>query len=302
MSETSSATPAVGELSRNLRTEFSRQAQKLQMLPAVAIRALDIAKDPDCSITDFVGVIERDSKLAADILGMSNSPLFSTGGGTILSLQKSVVRLGFRQCRNLILSSSLASMMRNLSIEEEWIRDVLSRHAFLTGITAMHVNRIIGTGFQGEEFAAGLIHDFGRALLAVCLPHQFSEADALDFDENSSTIANESWIMGTNHCEAGAWFAEISGLPSEFVEVVRNHHTPANAMKHRRLVALTALSDHIANHIQRFDGSVNYDLTTNEAVFVLEGTGIVNVGGRLSELIGEIADLARHDADQMISF
>lgn len=302
MSEVNSPASAVGELSRNLRAEFSRQAQKLQMLPAVAIQALDIAKDPDCSITDFVGVIERDSKLATDILGMSNSPLFSTGGGKILSLQKSVVRLGFRQCRNLILSTSLTSMMRNLSIEEEWIRDVLSRHAFLTGITAMHVNRIIGTGFQGEEFAAGLIHDFGRALLAVCLPHQFSEADALDFDENTRTLANESWVLGTNHCEAGAWFAEISGLPSEFVEVVRNHHNPSSAMKHRRLVALTALSDHIANHIQRFDSCENYDLTSNDAVFVLEGTGLVNVGGRLSELISEIADLARHDADQMISF
>ena len=196
MSETLSA---VNELNRYLRTDFSRKAQKIQMLPAVALQALDIAKDPDCSISDFVAVIERDSKLATDILGMSNSPLFATGSSAILSLQKSVVRLGFRQCRNLILSASLTSMMRNLSLEEEWISDVLARHAFLTGITAMHVNRIIGTGFQGEEFAAGLIHDFGRILLAVCMPNQFSKADPLDFDESSATPVNESMVLDTNN-------------------------------------------------------------------------------------------------------
>jgi HD-like signal output (HDOD) protein len=299
MSETLST---VGELNRYLRADFSRKAQKIQMLPAVALQALDIAKDPDCSISDFVAVIERDSKLATDILSMSNSPLFATGGTTIASLQKSVVRLGFRQCRNLILSASLTSMMRNLSLDEEWISDVLARHAFLTGITAMHVNRIIGTGFQGEEFAAGLIHDFGRLLLAVCLPTQFSKADPLDFDESSATPANESMVLDTNHCQAGAWFAEISGLPPELVEVIRHHHCPSNAVRFRRLVALTALSDHIANYIQRSNSSEDYNLAANEAVFVLEGTGIVNVAGRLSDLMPEIVDMAQRDAEQMIGF
>ena len=289
------------ELSPHLRAEFSRRAQNLQMLPAVAIQALDIARNPDCSIREFVSVVERDAKLATDILGMSNSTMFWTGGAPIVSLQQSVVRLGFRQCRNLILSTSLASMMRSLSLEEEWIRDVLSQHAFLTGVTAVHVNRIIGTGFQGEEFAAGLIHDFGRALLAVCMPQQFCQADPLDFDENSQTPDKESWVLETNHCQAGAWFAQISGLPSEFAEVIRHHHAPQNAVKHRRLVALTALSDHIANHMQRFETSSDYDITQNDAIFVLEGTGIPNVAGRLHDLIGEIMEDARREAQQFMS-
>lgn len=74
-------------------------------------------------------------------------------------------------------------MMRNMSLAEEWIRDVLSQHAFVTGLTAVHVNRIVGTGFQGEEFAAGLIHDFGRTPLALCMPDQFVSADPLDFED-----------------------------------------------------------------------------------------------------------------------
>lgn len=291
----------ISEISPHLRAIFAKRAENLQMLPTVAIQALEIAKNPDCSICEFVSVIERDAKLATDILGMSNSPLFWTGGSAIVSLQQSVVRLGFRQCRNLILSTSLTSMMRNLSLEEEWIRDVLSQHAFLTGLTAVHVNRIIGTGFQGEEFAAGLIHDFGRALIAVCMPEEFASADPLDFEETSQIPEKESWVLETNHCEAGAWFAEVSGLPCEFVEVIRHHHSPSNAVKHRRLVALTAIGDHIANHMQRFVTCENYDITTNEAVFVLERTGIANVAGRLNDIMAEIMESTRRAAQEMTS-
>jgi HD-like signal output (HDOD) protein len=297
----SDTTTLPNELSPHIRVEFARKAQNLQMLPTVAIQALDIAKNPECSIREFVSVIERDAKLATDILGMSNSAMFWTGGAPIISLQQSVVRLGFRQCRNLILSTSLASMMRNMSLAEEWIRDVLSQHAFVTGLTAVHVNRIVGTGFQGEEFAAGLIHDFGRALIAVCMPDQFASADPLDFEENSETPTKESWLLETNHCQAGAWFAQINSLPSEFVETIRHHHAPQNAVKHRRLVALTAISDHIANHMQRFETSENYDITTNEAIYILEGTGIANVGGRLQDLIADIMESTRREAQDLMS-
>ncbi len=297
MSET---VTSVGKMSPQLRAVFAHRAQNLQMLPSAAIHALEIAKNPDCSISDFVSIVERDAKLATDILGMSNSPLFSTGAIPVVSLQQSVVRLGFRQCQNLILSTCLASMMRNLSLEEEWMRDVLSQHAFLTGVAAVNINRIIGTGFQGEEFAAGLMHDFGRALIAVCMPEEFASADPLDFEESNQTPENESRVLETNHCEAGAWFAEISGLPSEFVQVIRHHHTPSNALKHRRLVALTALSDHVANHMQRFETSDNYDISTNEAALILEGSGVANVAGRLQDVIAEVMDATRREAQEMI--
>jgi hypothetical protein len=68
------------DLPPHLRAVFALRSQKLQMLPAVAVKALAIARDPDCSIREFVSVVERDTKLASDILSMANSPLFFTGG------------------------------------------------------------------------------------------------------------------------------------------------------------------------------------------------------------------------------
>ena len=271
------------------------------MLPGVAVQALEIARDPECTIREFVAVVERDAKLAADILAMSNSVMFSAGGPPVLSLQQAIVRLGFRQCRNLILSTSMASLMKNLSLEEEWVRDVLCRHGFLTGMLAINVNKIVGTGFQGEEFAAGLVHDFGRLLLAVVAPDKFCTADPLHFDESPEMLTMERRILGTDHCEAGAWYAELSKLPSEFVEVIRYHHNPAACTKHRRLVALVAIADHMASYLQRFDNGNQYNLRENEAVYVLESCGQPNVAARLADVCREMMTSAKRDVQKMWS-
>jgi HD-like signal output (HDOD) protein len=298
---TSEMTAITSQLPAELQASFRQRAQKLQMLPGVAVQALEIARDPECSIREFVAVVERDAKLASDILGMANSAMFSIGSSPIITLQQSIVRLGFRQCRNLILSSSMASLMKRLSLEEEWIRDVLWRHGFLTGMLAMTINKVTGAGFQGEEFAAGLMHDFGRTLIAVCFPDQFSFVDPLEFDESPEMLVAEKRVIGADHCEAGAWFAEFNRLPSEFVEVIRHHHTSSAAPKHRRLVALTSAADHMANHLQRFDDADEYDLQKNEAVFILEGTGVTNVFGRLSEMHRDMMNVAKRDAQKMWS-
>ena len=289
------------ELDPKLQAEFRQKAQALQMLPGVAVQALEIARDPECTIRDFVAVVERDAKLAADILAMSNSVMFSAGGPAVLSLQQAIVRLGFRQCRNLILSTSMASLMKNVSLEEEWVRDVLCRHGFLTGMLAINVNNIVGTGFQGEEFAAGLVHDFGRLLLAVVAPDKFCIADPLHFDESPEILTMERRILGTDHCQAGTWYAELSKLPSEFAEVIRYHHNPAACTKHRRLVALVAIADHMANHLQRFDDGNQYNLRENEAVYVLESCGQTNVATRLADVCREMMTAAKKDVQKMWS-
>ena len=277
-----------------------RNAGDIQMLPAIAIQALEIAKDPDCSMSEFTAVVERDAKLASDILMLANSVAFCTGR-QISNLHQSVVRLGFRQCRNLILSTSMASLSKKMSLQDEWIRESLCRHGFLTALIALNVNRAAAVGFQGEEFAAGLIHDFGRTLFAVALPDKFAEIDPMNFEEGEDLLASEQLVSGTTHTELGAWFAQSCHLPAELVDVIRYHHSPTCSLRHRRLCALTAVCDHMANHLQNGNSPQEYNLRDNTAVFVLEGCGVRNATGRLAETWQTIMETAARDAVYMMA-
>lgn len=282
-----------------LEVLFQRRTQELQMLPAIAIQALEIARDPDCAISEFTAVVERDIKLASDILTMSNSVMFSPGR-PISNLHQSVVRLGFRQCRNLILSTSMAALMKQITLQQEWIRDVLWRHSFLTAMLAVNINRAVGAGFHGEEFSAGLIHDLGRTLFAVCVPDAFTRIDPMEFLEDENLLMREEQVIGTNHCEVGGWFAIQQKLPAELVEVMRFHHDPGQSLNHRRLVSLISVCDHMANHLHRTGHTHTYDVRDNTAVFMLDGCGVRNAAGRLSEMAVEIMRAAERDSIELM--
>lgn len=287
-------------LHQDIETRIRQRIADIHMLPTIATQALNAAKDPDCTIANFSKIVERDVKLAADILALANSAMYSPGT-PIGSLHQAIMRLGFRQSKNLILTCSIKAAMSRIELAEEWIRAVLWRHSFTTAMVSLHINRVLNIGFQGEEFTAGLVHDFGRTLFAVSLPELFSEIDPLEYDESADTLAHERNVVGTDHCEIGTWFALANQLPEMLVDVVRYHHTPELAPRNVQLVALTATADHMANYLQRSDGPKGYDVTTNRAALVLESSGIRHAVERLGELSQQILEISAIEADTMMS-
>lgn len=251
-----------------LRTRLLNLTAGWQMLPDIAVKALAMARDPNCSIKEFSSVIERDPKLATEILRITNSAFYAARS-PIMNLKQAVTRLGFAHCRNVILAASLGSAMRKLPLAEAWMQLVLWRHSVLTGVIAMSLNKTFKLGFLGEEFTAGLIHDVGRSLFGVIAPNQFTTADPLDFEESGDFLQRERDILRTDHCELGAWFIAHNKLPEALIEVVRMHHAPAEAGEHQKLVATAAVADHMANYLQRNGSADGYVPEENPAVDVL---------------------------------
>jgi hypothetical protein len=73
----------------------------------------------------------------------------------------------------------------------------------------------------------------------------------MTFEEGSGLLFREREVLGVDHCWLGVRFAEANRLPAAVVAAVRYHHAPVAETTHRRLVALTALADRLANHVQR---------------------------------------------------
>lgn len=270
------------------------------MLPTVAMQAIEIAKDPDCRIGAFTTLVERDVKLASEIIALANTAVYG-GGAPISSLHQAVVRLGFRHCRNLIVTASLSSLKKKLSFQDEWTRECLWRHGFLTALLCLNVNRLLGLGFQGEEFTAGLVHDFGRTLLAAAFPINFRQIDSLEFNESADLLFRERAAIGTDHCEVGKWFAIANQLPDSLLETIGCHHLPGLASRgNRSLVGLTSVCDHMANYLQRHGSPAAYIIDQNDAVpFLAEATGI-NVLGHLKDVLNTLMNTVMEDAEKLI--
>lgn len=293
--------PASLQIPPEVMDRLRLRVNHLKMLPAVAAQALEIVKDPNCSINEFSAVVERDATLAAEILRLANSVVFM-GSRPVVNLHQAIIRLGLRQCKNLILAASFSSMMKHMTLAEESIRHALWRHSFLTALLALEVNQSLNAGFHGEEFTGGLMHDIGRMLVCVCFPDQFRTIDPMTFDADGESLHREIDQLGTTHCEVGAWFVEKNSLPEMLYDAVRYHHKPQQSERHRRFVALIATCDHMANHLQWDDTTTEYDPTQNPAILVLEDCGVVHACRRLQEVASTIMPAANRNAAEMLNF
>lgn len=172
-----------------------------------------LVEQENASRQELCDLLETDMTLAASMLKLANSPLFNWGQ-PIESLDKAVVRMGMSECRNLILAISMRSVFNHAAPETKGICAILWNHCFLTACICRRLNRELCTGFHGEEFAAGLLHDMGRILLAVMMPHRFSDCDPMDFVENPGLLVHEAEVVGIDHCYLGSLYAEQNDLPA----------------------------------------------------------------------------------------
>lgn len=291
--------PAGASLQNTSSEEFAKilksRVNEIGMLPHVAAQALEMVGDPDCSIHEFAKIVERDVTLAIEVLRMANSSVY--GFDTpVNSFDEAVFRLGFRQCKNLIIATCFSTLMKKVTLEEAWVRDLLWQHSYLTGVLAVHVNRTLNLGFAGEEFTAGLLHDFGRLLLALLVPHEFSFIDPLSFVEDDSLILQERNTIGTDHAELGAWYVQENHLPEPLVEAVRWHHEPSKA-KHDTLACIVTIADDMANHLQVYEEAEGYNPANNRGIIQLATTQREDHLTLFLDVAATIMERARHDAE-----
>ena len=241
---------------------------QLPTLPAVAVQALAMANAPETRMKDFVALVEQDPALAFGILRLANSALFRTGN-EIASVEQSVLKLGFRQCRNLLVAISVRSLFRGLcAASRDYCKD-LWHEAILAGSLARHLNLSLRLGFHGEELTAGLCHDLGRILLAIAVPQTYALLNSFEIAEGPEILLREQEYLGTDHCSLGAWYAAHNSLPQAIVNTIAFHHTPEKATADAKLNALVAVADRMVQFLNRGNNIEDYDPTNSKFWSVL---------------------------------
>ena len=238
------------DLAARLEQRVLTLVGNMPALPDTATRAMALADDPDSNLAEFARLIEGDVAIATALLRIANSALYS-GGAPDAKLSQAVVRLGAFQCKNLILSISMKSLVWQMADDQKKQCEALWHHGYVTAWLCRQIGQTYRVRFDGAEFSAGLLHDLGRILLLLADPECFARADALDFRDEQGLLARERAAIGIDHCALAAWFAEHSKLPDTLIQAMKFHHEPEAAEHSNMLVALVATADHMANHLER---------------------------------------------------
>lgn len=196
--------------------------QDISTLPNVAMKAMEIANDPDSSAGDLVRVVETDPSLSARILRCVNSSAYALRE-KVTNLQRAISFLGMREIRRLAVTASVSELFTRDEVIGPYQRRGLWKHLVAVGLCARLIAmRQKMDGFE-DAFLAGLLHDIGIVFEDQYVHAQFRIVlGALD---NSTTLAEtERKHLGFDHTKLGAQVAESWRFPESVKAAISHHH------------------------------------------------------------------------------
>lgn len=267
---------------RELMTDSLRRkiggVGQLPPVPAVYTELSAAMADPDVSSKKIAAILEKDSAMAAKVLQLVNSARFGTLK-QIGKLENAVAYLGMDLIRDLSLTAQLFADLERIARKSGFSFEGEQQHSLLVARVA---KRLLPRPAQARDaFTAGLLHDIGKLVLAVCIPKEYADAHRTWKTTGRAPHEVEYEVLGFTHSEAGAYLLGLWGLPYPIVEAVAFHHNPGAALE-RSFDVLSAVS--VAD-------SLVDETTTNSSAGITEHLKALGAADNLQVW----ADLAREE-------
>jgi HD-like signal output (HDOD) protein len=195
---------------------------RIHAFPVTAQNILKLTGDVTCSPRDLVDVIDRDPIITIKLLRVVNSAHYSLPR-KITSIDHAVVLLGFNTVKNLALGIAALGMGETLSHPSFNARSYV-RHSLAAAVIARHLGVHIGAADPHDFFIAGLLHDFGKVVLAEVLPAQFQKALEYSVWHEVSLHQSLLELAGMDHAAVGAALLEKWRFPANLVLAVRDQY------------------------------------------------------------------------------
>jgi len=226
----------------NFDTRLIAMVESMPAFPESVHQVMALTSDINCSPKDLVKVIESDPVITMKLLKLVNSAYFALSRN-IASVQHALVYLGLNTVKNLAISIATVDALPRKSIPELPMSDFLT-HSLATAAIAQHLAKEqLKLRDVSDHFVAGLLHDFGKAVLVQYEPRMYAEI-LNEAKKNALPLAEvERQALGMSNAEVGAMLAESWQLPQTLANCIREQ---VNCQSDSSDLTLTVAA---ANHI-----------------------------------------------------
>ena len=208
------------------------------MLPAVALKVIELVSDPDVTVMSLAPVVSKDQVLASRVLGLGNSAAYA-GYQPATTLLEAMVRLGTVAVRNVVVTVSFASRMHDPRIYGE-----LGRHLVDHAIGTAYVARLLAERVKvdlEEAFMCGLMHDIGKlVILKLAYDHARKTGKPAPPEEVQSAVDDR-------HAAFGGLTLKRWKLPESLIEPVTCHHDFTMAHTRKKEAAVCYAANQLAH-------------------------------------------------------
>ncbi|MDP1559046.1 MAG: GGDEF domain-containing protein [Nitrosomonas sp.] len=261
-------------------TQRLQFCKTLPSLPAIAVKIIDLANDPDVDINKACEYISLDPALAAKILKTANSPLYKTRRA-VDNIRQAINVLGTHAVIVTALSFSLANslMKQPNQANNTFNSNAFWRRSVASALACRALGEKLGLKNPDDLFLAGLLQDIGILALSALVPEDYGPVFASTIDHDTLVI-NERAAFGRGHDEIGYALLKQWHLPAYIsTSCLVSHEEPASKEMRPAIHACVAVSGHIADYFlcpgER--GRIKAVTKAAESWLDLDSSGLVDV-------------------------
>lgn len=208
---------------------------RLPVMPAIALRILQLTSDERASSGDLAALIDRDPSLAAQIMRYARSALFNYQGD-IQSVQDAVTRvLGFDRVAHMAMGIA-ASRAFNVPRDGMLGLDAFWRHSLYCAYLSQRIAERVDPSLKMDPalaYLCGLLHNFGLLLIGHLFPPEFRLLNKLrEANPEQPLAALEQQVFGmgqaqdvlmVGHGAIGGILLKLWQLPEAVVKTAGMH-------------------------------------------------------------------------------
>jgi HD-like signal output (HDOD) protein len=190
----------------------------LPPLPHVAAQALVLIEDPDTTAQKLTNLLGGDTALAARVLKIANSAMFSRQR-EITTINQAIMTIGFKTLKGIIVAATLRQLNRKFGKIEQ----MLWENSTCTAMSARFLSARLKRPYVEESFLLGLLHDLGKLVLMRQVSKEYEEV-VKKTQHEQFFVDVEQEDFGFAHTLIGALVAKKWNFSLETCQVILHHH------------------------------------------------------------------------------
>jgi putative nucleotidyltransferase with HDIG domain len=217
--------------------------EKMPAFPKAVQQVLALCRDINCSPRQLVAVIEHDPVMTVKLLRIVNSASYGLPN-KVTSVNQAVLYLGLNTVKNLALTFAMIGVLPSKNIAGFDVGEYLVHSVAVASLARHLASRPESGGIDGDDaYVAGLLHDFGKVVLATHLPDEYREALAITDAEKRPLHIVERELIGADHADVGAMLAQHWKFSADLIACIRTHQSTPDA---DGLTACVAMGNQLA--------------------------------------------------------
>ena len=203
--------------------EITKKIDTLTPIPQITNRVMEIAEDPDGSLSDLADVIQHDAAITANLLKICNSAYFSLPGH-VNSVHQAVSLLGLNQVVELILIKNVGGNLLNGQKGYSLEKGELWKHSVATALVSKTLAENKKASDKYLVYTAALLKDIGKVIIESYVGRSIVKINYLAYVMGYSFEQAEEKVLGTNHAALGGLIAEKWNFSPKMIFIIKNHH------------------------------------------------------------------------------